>query len=324
MKKIIIFNTSVGSLNTGDYVINESGRKQLSDVLKDNFIVELPTHTPAVHNYQSINRNKLIQVCNSAEHKFIIGTNILAYNNLVPWPNWNVNIFNSKPYNNSIMVGVGSTPNAKNVNHYTKFLYKRILSHNFIHSTRDEKTKNMLESIGLRAINTGCVTMWEFTSEKCARIPKEKSSQVVFTLTDYAKDIEKDQELINILRKNYKTVYFWPQGSDDYEYILSLGHKNIRIISPQLDYYRSLLQSGSIDFVGTRLHAGVFAMQNNVRSIILIVDNRARDIQENYNINAIERDELSAKLDSMINSTFTTDIKISQDKINEWKSQFSK
>ena len=65
-------------------------------------------------------------------------------------------------------------------------------------------------------------------------------------------------------------------------------------------------------------------MQNNVRSIILMVDNRARDIQENYNINAIERDELSAKLDSMINSTFTTDIKISQDKINEWKSQFSK
>ena len=305
MKKIIIFNTSIGSLNTGDYIINESGRKQLSDILKDDFIVELPTHTPTIHNYQSIHRNKLVQVCNSAEYKFIIGTNILAYNN-------------------SIMVGVASTPNAKNLNHYTEFLYKHILSHSFVHSTRDEKTKNMLESIGLKAINTGCVTMWGFTSEKCAKIPKEKSTRVVFTLTDYAKNIEKDQELINILRKNYKTVYFWPQGSDDYEYILSLDYKNIHIISPQLDYYRSLLQSGSIDFVGTRWHAGVFAMQNNVRSIILIVDNRARDIQENYNINAIERDELSVKLDGMINSTFTTDIKINQDKINEWKSQFSK
>ena len=300
MKKIIIFNTSIGSLNTGDYIINESGRKQLSDILKDDFIVELPTHTPTIHNYQSIHRNKLVQVCNSAEYKFIIGTNILAYNNLMPWPN------------------------SKNINHYTEFLYKHILSHSFVHSTRDEKTKNMLESIGLKAINTGCVTMWGFTSEKCAKIPKEKSTRVVFTLTDYAKNTEKDQELINILRKNYKTVYFWPQGSDDYEYILSLDYKNIHIISPQLDYYRSLLQSGSIDFVGTRLHAGVFAMQNNVRSIILIVDNRARDIQENYNINAIERDELSVKLDGMINSTFTTDIKINQDKINEWKSQFSK
>lgn len=324
MKRITLFNTAIGSLNAGDYIINESGRQALDDLtVGDTFVVEYPTHTPVIHAYQSFTKNTHIKYTDSSDYKFLLGTNLLAYNNLRPWPNWNVNIFNHRPYKGVVLAGVGSAPNAPKINAYTKYLYRKVLSHDYVHSTRDEKTKELLEGIGLRAVNTGCVTLWGLTKDKCQQIPVAKSKKVVFTLTDYAQEKEKDQKLIDILTNNYDEVYFWPQGSDDFEYIHEFDTEGIKIVAPQLEVYRELLKKGDIDFVGTRLHAGIFAMQNNVRALILIVDNRARDMQQSYNINAIERDDID-QLESKINSEFATDVRIDTNKINEWKSQFKR
>ena len=63
-------------------------------------------------------------------------------------------------------------------------------------------------------------------------------------------------------------------------------------------------------------------MQHLVRFIIIIVDNRARDIKENYNIPTIEREEIGEYLEMMINSDFITDVKINQENIDLWKKQF--
>lgn len=323
MKKVTLFNTAVGSLNVGDYIINESGKSALSDIVDGAFIVEYPSHVPVIHSYQSFSKNTHIKYTDSSDYKFVLGTNLLAYSNLRPWPNWNVNIFNYRPYKGLVLAGVGSAPNSKKITTYTKYLYKRILSQEYIHSTRDENTKLLLESIGLKAVNTGCVTLWGLTADKCREIPVKKSNKVVFTLTDYARDEVNDKKLINILKRNYSKVYFWPQGSDDFEYINELGAEGIEVIAPQLEAYRSLLKNGEIDFVGTRLHAGIFAMQHNVRSLILIVDNRARDMQQSYNINAIEREDIDS-LESRINSDFVTEVKIDLEKIKKWKSQFVK
>ena len=63
-------------------------------------------------------------------------------------------------------------------------------------------------------------------------------------------------------------------------------------------------------------------MQHFCRTIIVIVDNRARDMKENYNLNVIERTNID-KLDQMINSNFKTNILINEKNINIWKKQFS-
>ena len=129
---------------------------------------------------------------------------------------------------------------------------------------------------------------------------------------------------IDTLIKNYEKIYFWVQGSEDYEYLKSLKNtENVIIINPTLESYREILQKGNIDYVGTRLHAGIYAMANKVRSIIISIDNRAQDMAETYNINTINKDEI-ASLDSKINSEFKTNINIDQEKINEWKNQFKK
>lgn len=320
--KIIKFNTSYGSSNIGDYIINESADKELAYLFDENFVINYPTHTPVIHFYQSLNNNLLIKNCNNAKYKFLCGTNILAKNMIRLWPNWNVNIFGRKPYRGTILVGCGMAGNFKKTNLYTKFLYKSILSKDYIHSTRDEKTKRFLEGMGYRAINTGCVTMWQLTSSHCSQIPHSKSDSVVFTLTDYCRDYDRDGKMLEVLRKNYKNIYYWVQGSNDYEYLKDISEdiSDITLLYG-LDSYRKVLKETKIDYVGTRLHAGIFAMQNKKRSIIIMVDNRAKDIKETYGLPAIAREDID-KLDCFINSSFATSIDIDEEKITEWKAQF--
>jgi len=320
MNKFILFNTAVGSLNLGDQIINESVNRELLEIIDDGFVAEFSTHTPVTHFYQNNERNAIIKFADSCKYKFIAGTNILASNNLRPWPNWNVNIFNTRAYKNSILVGGGSTPNSKIMNLYSRILYRNIFSKDYIHSTRDDRTQKILESLGLKAINTGCATLWSLDEKSCKAIPTGKSNRVVFTLTDYNQDLNNDKKLIEILKRNYKDIYYWPQGSDDLEYADNFDLKGIKILPPKLESYRELLKSSNVDFVGTRLHAGIFAMQNNVRSIIIVIDNRARDMQKTYNLNAIERSNI-ADLDNMINSNIKTNVNIDMKKISEWKNQ---
>lgn len=325
MKKIIVYDTSIGSKNIGDQIINCSFDTEMDKLINNNFTIKMCTHLPVSHFYQNIRRNPLFKYSTECDYKFVVGTNIISHNMIRPWPNWNINIFNCGMCKNSILVGCGSSFSSKKINIYTKLIYKRVLSKEYIHSTRDEKTKKILESMGYKAINTGCITMWKFSKDFCRTIPTQKSDNVVFTLTDYNKDRINDQVLIDILNKNYKNVYFWVQGSSDLEYFNSLKNiENIKVINPSLKSYKEYLNSEKTDYVGTRLHAGIFAMQNHVRSLIIVIDNRARDIKDNYNINAIERVDISKKLEKYINSEFPTVININEKNIKEWKNQFEK
>lgn len=325
MKYIGLMDTSIMSFNQGDNIIMESTKYQLNDILKDNFVIKIPTHSPAFKRYEIMpipgSKNILynnIQRCNI---KFICGTNLLENNMMRRQSTWDIKLKESKYLNGCVLVGVGAGRYGK-VNYYTKRILLNSLSNKYIHSVRDEEAKKILEDIGLKAINTGCATLWGFDKEKCKKIETKKSENVVITLTDYKKDELMDQKLIDIINKNYKNVYFWIQGSEDLEYLKSFKNtENIKLIPPSVEEYQKFLENTQCDFVGTRLHAGIKAMQNNRRTIILIVDNRARSIKRDNNIVAIERNEIE-NLEAMINSEFKTEIKIDINKINKWKNQF--
>lgn len=320
--KIINFNTAYGTRNMGDFIIVKTIHEEMAYLFNKNFVIELPTHTPVATFYQCFDGSSIMKACSNAKYKFIDGTNLLPKSLFRPWPNWNVNLVNCRPYQDSILIGVGKGGDYKKPSYYTKMVYARILSKKYIHSTRDEQTKRMLESLGYRAMNTGCPTLWKLTKDFCKEIPQKKSDRVIFTLTDYCKDRVRDQELINLLNKNYKAVLFWIQGSNDLEYFNSLDNTDgIELVPPNLASYEKVLERENIDYVGTRLHAGIYAMRHKIRSVILIVDNRARDMKESYNLVAIERFKIE-ELDSVINSSFATDIRIDEDKIKRWKAQF--
>jgi polysaccharide pyruvyl transferase WcaK-like protein len=321
MKKVVIFDTSVATLNKGDEIIMESAKKAIKEITKDSFVITLPTHTPVFNWYEPFRLNSRSRILKDIELKFVCGTNLLNTNMFRPRSSWNINIFTTKPIQNSILLGVGSGGNSKKINYYTRKLYNSVLSHDHIHSVRDNKTKNMLEEMGFRAINTGCPTLWSLTPEWCNEIRTVKSEKVVFTLTDYSRDMKNDQNLINILKKNYQKVYYWPQGTGDYDYFKQFENINgIEIVIPSVEEFSELLMT-EIDYIGTRLHAGIFAMKHKKRSIIINIDHRARDMKESYNFNCLERENID-HLDHIINSEFVTNPSINFDSINNWLSQF--
>lgn len=322
MKTIVLFDPSIRSLNMGDHIIMRAAEKELSNIIKDNYIIKCGTHSPVVTFYQNTSHNPRMRIYDNAEYKFICGSNLLWKNMFLPRPTFNVNLWNCRPYRGSVLLGVGTNSKNKNPNYYTKKLYEKILSKELIHSVRDEETKRLLNQMGYEAINTGCPTMWRFTKKFCEGIPQEKSNKVIFTLTDYSQDPLHDQEMINILINNYDEIYFWVQGVFDMEYFAKMQNtEKIKIIAPTLEAYDQILKGNDIDYVGTRLHAGMYALEHKKRTFILAIDNRVRSMKETYNLNSIERNDIEL-LEEMINKPFKTDLSISEKRIEEWMAQF--
>ena len=121
--------------------------------------------------------------------------------------------------------------------------------------------------------------MWMLTPEFCKTIPTNKSQQVVFTLTKRGDRDERDQFLIDTLNENYHEVYFWPQGIEDYGYFHKFSNiENITVLQADKDAYDEFLTNNDTDYVGTRLHGGIYAMRHGRRAIIISIDERAREI----------------------------------------------
>lgn len=325
MKRVLMLDTSIGSSNMGDHIIMECVRSELAPILDNNFVYNMPTHLTSFNELSVLKNFSVVEGYSSCELKFAGGSNLLVKNMRHPYPQWNINAITAKPFAGTILVGVGVGA-GDNTNSYTEKLYGKVLSHDYFHSVRDERSKRYVEQLGLKAINTGCVTMWMLTPEFCSRIPKDKASRTVFTLSGYGVSDytdPRDQKLIDILNRNYEKVYCWIQDDHDFEYINRFKNiENIEILPPSVKAYDQLLSQDDLDYVGVRLHGGVYAMRHKKRAIIISIDERASSINEANNLNCITKDEIGTKLEPMINSSFATEIKMPLDKINEWKSQF--
>lgn len=324
MKSILLFDTAAGSLNQGDEIINYSIKKNWPELFERNYIFKMPSHVPTYTWYQYLIYKDRFKALKDSDYKFFCGTNALYTNMLRPMPTWNINIFNTALLHNTICIGTGIGINSKKVNYYTRKLYSKVLSSKYIHSVRDEKTKLFLENLGYKAIVTGCPTLWGLTAEHCNSIPRKKSSRVVFTLNYINQDAKNDKAMINILLDSYREVFFWPQCVDDYIYLNSLNINNgIKIVAPNLMSYEKLLQEGNIDYVGNRLHGGIFAMQNFSRTIIISIDYRAEEMHKMYTFTCIKREMIPSSLKGLILGEWETIISgLHLDVINEWKAQF--
>ena len=325
MESIVLFDPGIRSLNKGDEIIMRSAERELdkAGILENNYVIHSATHAPIVTFYQNTRKNVSMKFYDRAKYKFICGSNLMWKNMLKPRPVFNVNLWNCMPYENSIFMGVGVGQAKSRTNLYTKKLYAKILSRDYVHSARDQAAADFLTSLGYRAIDTGCPTMWCFSPEFCAQIPHEKAENVVFTLTDYGREKEYDQKLIDILRQNYNKVYFWIQGAFDLDYFETFRNtEGIITVSPDLDAYARVLSLPDIEYVGTRLHAGMFAMQHKKRAIFLAIDNRTRDMNAAYDLHVLERSAVE-ELPRMISSSFATDIRLKRENIDSWLSQFT-
>lgn len=314
--KITLFDTSVCTENLGDFIIMDAVRDHINEIFPNAMVLNTATH-------EKISK-PTYKMLRHSDISFVGGSNLIS-SNMNSYNQWKINIADAFFLKDILLLGVGWWQYQKDPNFYTRQLLNSVLNKELLHSVRDSYAEEMLKKAGFsNVINTSCATMWRLNEEHCNSIPNDKAEEVVTTLTDYNKDKKNDYELINLLNKQYKKVYIWPQGSGDIEYIRELDIEQfVTILPPKLESFNKLLKtSKSLDFVGTRLHAGVRALQHKRRTIILGIDNRAFEKAKDFKISVCPRDDLT-KLKCMINSKFVTNIVLPTKNIERWKSQFT-
>ena len=311
----VILDTAMGSDNCGDQIIMEACMLQLRDKLDVSAMQHVPTHQfPSDFERMLLSNSRM---------KILCGTNILS-GHMGSYGLWKLGP-DVAPYRNTLLLGVGFDSAVLDFDDYTKRLFQTILSKEGIHSVRDSFSEKMLRDMGIQnVLNTGCPTMWRLTPEHCATIPTQKAKNVVCTLTDYCRDEENDRAMLDILLVSYQTVYFWLQGRDDLEYIRSLGYENkVMLVQPDLQSFDAVLEQPDLDYVGTRLHAGIRALNKGRRSLIVSIDNRAECIHADTGLPIIHRKDISKKLKQRIMEEVHSKITIPKSNISQWMEQFN-
>lgn len=313
MRKIAILDTWINDTNLGNIIIMQSVVKVLRDIFPHDIIYHLPAS-----EYLSKGRNLIKQ----ADYVFLGGTNVLS-SNMNKTSDWCLRLRDLKWINNVVLLGVGwwqyqeKTPNI-----YSRTLLKKALSRSLSHSVRDSYTEHKLRSVGINSLNTGCPTIWGLTKEKCDEIPLSKGRSVLLTFTEYNQNPKYDSILFEILKRKYETVYFWPQQFGDYSYAKTICGNEFIFVDPSIEALDHILQKESIDYCGTRLHAGIRALQFNCRSIIISVDNRATEMGRDFSLPTLKRELILDQLENLIDSDWETKVNLDQNAILTWKKQF--
>lgn len=278
MKYLVNFVTHIGSNNLGDYIIMDAIEKILYEVLhgENVYIINISVHQPLSRYHRNLiktlakNKTKTI--------KIISGTNLfhLYYSPFARLNQWKVGLLDIPYVKEVILFGVGTQvvervpKRSLYAIYYSKTFWSGILSPEFIHAVRDKESVRLLNTLGFNnAINLGCPTLWNLTREHCKKIPKKKSDIVVTSLTSGNKDFKRDLEMLKILLEYYDEVYLWVQDPKDYPYLKELSkklEKYPRIIPPRLREYDAFLSTNEVDYVGTRLHGGIRALQHKKKN----------------------------------------------------------
>lgn len=141
------------------------------------------------------------------------------------------------------------------------------------------------------------------------------------TFTDYRKDFLRDKKLLEIVRKCYKEMYIWPQGSGDFDYIRELLNQtkiDAKVIPATLRSFDNLLLSKDLDYVGTRLHGGIRALQHKKRTIIIAVDHKAKSFGRDFNLPVFDENNIDL-LEEKIKEPIDIRIKIDKEAIETFK-----
>jgi hypothetical protein len=329
--KVTLFDPSLWtnegerSINLGDVVIHESVEKYLKGIFPDSDFTRISSHR--------IPSNNLLKEAQESSFVFFGGTNALS-SDLKKYNQWKLPIPNRLawplkfPVNDVILVGVGWWQYQDSPSEYTRAFYKRALSHKYVHSVRDSYTEQKMKQLGFdNIVNTGCPTMWELNGlNVVARTGGTENC--LFTLTDYMRNPDADDKVIEEILDGYKgNIFFFPQGSLDLEYLSSLDSyqrhsRRITVISRTFEDFVSTLTENDVDYIGTRLHAGIKALQLKKNVLILSVDNRSIEISKDTGLPVVSRDEIE-KISLWIGGQrLFNEIKMPIREIERWKRQF--
>lgn len=313
MRLVALLDTSIATDNLGDEIIMDSVRHELRAIMPDAYMITVPTH-------DTLGR-RAHKVLKSAEFGIVGGTNIMS-SRLMRGANWKLWPLDVRAMHDIVLMGVGWMDYAPAPTRLAGQLYNRVLSRTYTHSARDDYSRGRVAQLPVKVLNTACPTMWQLTPEHMAQVPAKKADQVVAALTFYRPRPAEDRALLETLQRSYDKVWFWVQQPEDLAYARSLGDFDLRILPPNSAAYADFLKSEDVDFVGSRLHGGIRALHHKRRTLILSIDNRAREIARDTGLSVIERDDV-AGVEAWIAAPTHTTLTLPDAAISAWRSQFA-
>jgi hypothetical protein len=165
------------------------------------------------------------------------------------------------------------------------------------------------------AVHLSCPTLWDCTTQ----ILPSAQSRVVVTLTDYNQERAADEWFVALVNRRFDEVVYWPQGPGDAAYIASLGGTEGReVLRPDLESFDRALREPDTAYAGLRLHGGIRAIQFGVPSLILSIDNRAREIRESIGLAAPSRHALN-DVEAAISSGERVSLRLPREDIDDWR-----
>ncbi|XGV94856.1 MAG: polysaccharide pyruvyl transferase family protein [Leptolyngbya sp. BL-A-14] len=302
------------SKNLGDLIIQQAVRREINQLFHRRSILSLSTHSPL--------EKKHFQLIRDCSIVLLGGSNLLS-SNMNHYNQWNIFLRDAlRLQKRVILLGVSWWQYQGRPNFYTLSLLHLALSSKGIHSVRDNYTKKKLRSIGIwNVVNTSCPTMWAFANLNPHEIPRTKAKNVLLMLTDYSQKPDLDRRLVELALANYETVYFWPQGAGDRDYITRFNLP-VHILDRSLIALENLLQSDlPLDYIGTRLHGGIRCLLARRRSLILKIDHRATEIAQETGLPSVDRDDFK-QMEQWIQEPFVTKISLDTAAIEQWRNQF--
>ena len=128
--------------------------------------------------------------------------------------------------------------------------------------------------------------------------------------------------MLQILQKHYSNLFFFQQGTKDLDYLQDITDiSGFYVIPPSLAAYDALLDEKHPDFIGTRLHGGIRALQHSCRALIIGIDNRAIELSKDINLPVIMINDIP-KIEQALTDGWEIAPHIPHDNIRKWKQQF--
>jgi polysaccharide pyruvyl transferase WcaK-like protein len=318
-KIISILSPALTLTNLGDKVIHMYCNQILEERIKYDFRFESSTKYINQVTRKNIKNSRftIIYGSNLLDHKFhLFGTN-----------QFSLRPFDYFTLENIIFMGVGFRIYSKRTTTLVKLMYRNLFRNpKYIHSVRDSYTQKKLNEIGINnVIMTSCPTLWNLPEIINNKFKFEK---VLVTLTDYNKDIYYDSLMLKQIFEIYREVYFLPCSAKDLEYFnillndIDTKNINITILKSSLNVLDNVIKNHNIDYIGTRLHIGIYCLNKDVPTRIISIDNRAFEIHKDTNIPIIKRQDI-LNLKKIILCDLNIKINLPKKSIQTWLEQFT-
>ena len=314
-RRVHIIDTAVGSGNIGDEIIMEACREAFDPIFEGSYV-----STSAGHDGLGPSSRKR---CREADIAMLMGTNALSPYFRVGLPfMWRVRWRDLRALKGRVVLaGVGATWDFERVSPLQKRFWRHVLSPNHVHSVRDSLGEQLVKACGHRVLKTSCPTLWRYRDTP-PTAPTTKARAVCFTLNRHKRS-PIDEDFVRILSDHYEKLYYWPQTTNDLDYLEPLRSSvKAESLPPNLAAYDAFLRTHEVDVVGTRLHGSIRGLNHGRRTLVVSIDNRAREMSHDTGLPTIERDAVPEELAARLEGPIHAEIRVKGDTIDEYLSQF--